>query len=69
MYYQAQKLEANSRVFKPDNARVFWASKSLIYNIDRFILVRLTFRSGVILVLRKMDVKFSCFFIRYKDTY
>ena len=38
-----------------------------ISDIDKLILA-LIFRFRVILVLKKLDVKFSCIFMRYKDT-
>ena len=40
-----------------------------ISDIDRSTLLALISRSEVILVLKKLNVKFSHVFIRYKDTH
>ena len=56
-------------LFKPDNTRVrLFLIGFKISDMDHLILA-LIFIFGVILVLKKLDVKFSRVFIRYKETH
>ena len=56
-------------LFKPDNTRLrLFLIGFKISDMDHLILT-LIFIFGVILVLKKLDVKFSRVFIRYKETH
>ena len=56
-------------LFKPDNTQLrLFLIGFKISDMDHLILA-LIFIFGVILVLKKLDVKFSRVFIRYKETH